>query len=370
MYKITEYLNNLNELNQNLFNTSNINEFSYLLGFLSNIGYISIKYNKLKINISIQNKYILDLLQRLLNKNLLTFTLDNNYYKIFISSEEIIKDFLLLLNIKKGKQFHLVDISNLYNINSNNNWKFLNGYIDYNSSLLLINNSPELVINFTSIKLLKYFNNLIKIPHIKINNKLIFSSTNCIDLLGELYKYNHYYNLDIYNKFQNLINWKFIHSISSNNIKLDKCKFYKVDKDAIFPSKHYESDVGYDLTIIKKIKNLTSSTILYDTGIKVSVDYGYYIEIVPRSSLSKSGYILANSIGIIEKTYSGNLLVALTKIDKDMPDITLPFRCCQLLFKPQISLNIINIDSNKFNNSNNTINNSMRGDGGFGSSNK
>jgi dUTP pyrophosphatase len=142
---------------------------------------------------------------------------------------------------------------------------------------------------------------------------------------------------------------------------LDKCKIIKVDQNAIIPTKHYESDVGYDLTIIKKVKNLTPSTILYDTGIKLSVDYGYYIEIVPRSSLSKSGYILANSIGIIEKSYSGNLYVALTKIDKEMPDLELPFRCCQLIFKPQISLKIVE--------ENNYIEETTRNNGGFGSSN-
>ena len=57
---------------------------------------------------------------------------------------------------------------------------------------------------------------------------------------------------------------------------------------------------------------------MYDTGIQVKPQYGYYFEIVPRSSLSKSGYILANSIGIIDPSYSGNLYIVLIKIDDNL----------------------------------------------------
>lgn len=64
-----------------------------------------------------------------------------------------------------------------------------------------------------------------------------------------------------------------------------------------------------------------NNTILYDTGIKINVKYGYYAEVVPRSSLSKSGYMLANSIGIIDNSYRNNIFVALTKINPDAPDI-------------------------------------------------
>ena len=118
--------------------------------------------------------------------------------------------------------------------------------------------------------------------------------------------------------------------------------------------------MGYDLTIIKEVKKLNENTTLYDTGLKISVAYGYYTEIVPRSSLSKSGYVLSNSVGIIEKSYNGNLYVSLTKVDKDSKNIELPFRCCQLIFKQQIYMNIIEIvdDLNE---------ETTRNDGGFGS---
>jgi deoxyuridine 5'-triphosphate nucleotidohydrolase len=356
------------QFNHNLFNEKNINSTTtYLLGFLSNTAYISKKNNILKFKLSKDYLYILDNLKLYLNEEILTYdSFDENnseYLNIKIYSKTICDDYINLLQILPGKNYHLVKLPNLYKNNFNLFWNFINGYIDNNCNLEMKNKIPELNIHFNSEYLLKDFDCYIKIPHIKMNNKLKLLSTNSIDFLGEMYKNNKIYLPNLYSKFQKYINWKYLNK-NNSTLLLDKCHFYKTDKDAIFPSKHYESDVGYDLTIIKKIKNLTPSTILYDTGIKLSVDYGYYIEIVPRSSLSKSGYILANSIGIIEKTYSGNLYVALTKIDKDMPDLELPFRCCQLIFKPQISLDIIQIT-----NQDNLITNTTRNSGGFGSSN-
>jgi len=137
-------------------------------------------------------------------------------------------------------------------------------------------------------------------------------------------------------------------------------KVFKTDENAVIPTKAFEEDAGYDLTIIKKLKDFNSRTSLYDTGIKIEIDEGYYTEIVPRSSISKSGYILANNIGIIDNHYRGNLMIALTKIADDAPEIQLPFKCCQLIVRKQILSNLIEVVENDFSET-------KRNDGGFGS---
>ena len=137
-------------------------------------------------------------------------------------------------------------------------------------------------------------------------------------------------------------------------------KVYKTDKDAIIPSKAFEEDAGYDLTIIKKIKDFNSKTTLYDTGIKIEIDEGYYTEIVPRSSISKFGYILANNIGIIDNHYRGNLMIALTKIADDAPEIVFPFKCCQLIVRKQVFADLYEINDDN-------LSSTIRNDGGFGS---
>ena len=137
-------------------------------------------------------------------------------------------------------------------------------------------------------------------------------------------------------------------------------KVFKSNENAVIPSKAFEEDAGYDLTIISKIKDFNSKTSLYDTGIKIEVDEGYYTEIVPRSSISKFGYILANNIGIIDNHYRGNLMIALTKIADDAPDISLPFKCCQLIIRKQIEANLYEVIDN-------SLSSTVRDEGGFGS---
>jgi dUTPase len=73
--------------------------------------------------------------------------------------------------------------------------------------------------------------------------------------------------------------------------------------------------------------------------------------------------MLANSIGIIDRTYLGNIIVALIKIDDTMPDIILPMRLVQMIPTPIVHFSLKEVDSFD-------VNETDRGEGGFGSSNK
>lgn len=129
-------------------------------------------------------------------------------------------------------------------------------------------------------------------------------------------------------------------------------------KDAILPSRAHESDVGYDLTAIRKHKILENGVILYDTGLAVSPPPGFYIEIVPRSSISKTGYMLANSVGTIDPEYTGNLYLALVKVIPDAPELKLPFTKCQFVLRKAHYGDVKEVDH---------ICSTDRGSGGFGS---
>ena len=131
--------------------------------------------------------------------------------------------------------------------------------------------------------------------------------------------------------------------------------------NAVIPSKAHESDVGFDLVAVKLHKVLDNGVILYDTGLSMSPPKGFYLEIVPRSSLSKTGYMLANSIGIVDPAYTGSLYIALIKIVPDAPDLELPFCKLQLVLRVAYSAHIQEIAE---------LDTTDRGDGGFGSSGK
>ena len=92
---------------------------------------------------------------------------------------------------------------------------------------------------------------------------------------------------------------------------------------AVAPYKPNYSDAGFDLSIVELVKK-KGKVHYYTTGIQVSPPVGYYFEIVGRSSISKSGWMLANNIGIIDSGYRGDLLAALIKVDENAPDIELP----------------------------------------------
>jgi dUTP pyrophosphatase len=138
-------------------------------------------------------------------------------------------------------------------------------------------------------------------------------------------------------------------------------RFVRDDPNAVIPTKGTPLSVGYDLTAISMAKKIGSRTFLYDTGIKVQPPGGYYTEIVPRSSLSKTGYILSNSVGIIDPDYTGRLYIALTKVDDSLPDLELPFTRCQLILRKAEFHTMRETDK---------LEETLRGDGGFGSTDK
>lgn len=136
-------------------------------------------------------------------------------------------------------------------------------------------------------------------------------------------------------------------------------QFIRTDPAAVTPTRGSELAIGYDLTAIKVYKVVDEKTTLYDTGLSVLPPNGYYIEIVARSSIIKTGYVLANSVGIIDPDYRGNLLIALTKVNPAAPDLTLPFTRCQVVLRKAEWFNVEVTDS--------APPATARGAGGFGS---
>lgn len=108
---------------------------------------------------------------------------------------------------------------------------------------------------------------------------------------------------------------------------------YKENENAVIPMRETPQSVGMDLTAISVWKTYSKITTVFDTGLIVTPPEGYCVEIYPRSSISKSGYMLANSIGVIDPDYTQSLKIALTKIDSEKPDLVPPFKICQILLK-------------------------------------
>jgi len=281
----------------------------------------------------------------------------NGIVDLTIKSQKIKDDIARHLDIKDNidKDLKDCDLSEIitmwYNEDVNICNQFVKAYIEKYASIIC----DSINITFYNEKSADSLIKLYEIPYNRmqgINNVVIqYNSVNMIDLLGMLYS-----NCDCpyYNNYIYTYNNRDGNSIPS-------IKVFKECDEAVIPSKARYSDAGYDLTIIKEYKRLTSNTIIYDTGIKLEIPNGYYVEIVPRSSISKSGYILANNVGIIDQGYRGNLYIALAKINDEMPDLTLPYKCCQMIVKKQVYSKLVYCGSGS------AIGNSSRGTGAFGS---
>lgn len=138
--------------------------------------------------------------------------------------------------------------------------------------------------------------------------------------------------------------------------------FTLTDEKAVVPTKGTSYSVGYDLTAVS-IHSKVGRTTFYNTHVIVEPPSGFYTEIVPRSSLAKTGYTLANSVGIIDPDYRGNLLIALMKVDDSLPDLQLPFCKCQLILRKYEDFIMTQTNINN-------LSTTVRADGGFGSTDK
>lgn len=134
----------------------------------------------------------------------------------------------------------------------------------------------------------------------------------------------------------------------------------KLSEKAVMPFKARASDAGYDLTAIS-LRNQEDEVFYFGTGIAVQPPFGYYMDVVPRSSIAKSGYALANSVGIIDPTYSGEIVIALRRVVPDATPIDLPSRIAQMIPRQIIHLDLIEAKEASA---------TVRGSGGFGSSGK
>jgi len=151
---------------------------------------------------------------------------------------------------------------------------------------------------------------------------------------------------------------------------------FMLSDGAVMPAKNPD-DVGFDLTIIRHTRDVkvpcynvgtdkqscTESFVYckeYTTGVRVKPPPGYYGEIIGRSSISTTGYTVANCVGVIDPGYRGELLIRLVP-DCNAPPLTLPCRIAQYVPRAFIKCQAEQVDK---------LDDTERGEGGFGSTGK
>lgn len=136
-----------------------------------------------------------------------------------------------------------------------------------------------------------------------------------------------------------------------------KVKFKKLNEKAVTPSYAKEGDGGMDLTCISEEWNETNTMVTYDIGIAVEIPKGYVGLLFPRSSISKTALILANSVGVIDSGYRGSIMLKFKYPEEGMV-YDIGDRVGQLVILPYPQIEFEEVKE---------LEETERGTGGFGS---
>jgi dUTP pyrophosphatase len=139
-----------------------------------------------------------------------------------------------------------------------------------------------------------------------------------------------------------------------------KIKFKKLYEQSKLPVKGSEHAACYDVFAnMVHVERPNKMTI--HLGFSTEIPVGYRGVIVPRSSISKTNWVMANSIGIIDADYRGEWMVVFRCLG-DMVWETIPYgtgdRCAQIYFEKIEDFEIEEA---------NQLSDTERGEGGFGS---
>ena len=113
-----------------------------------------------------------------------------------------------------------------------------------------------------------------------------------------------------------------------------KIKFKKLFPNAVVPSYAKEGDAGLDVVALHILEN-TADQIVYRTGIALELPPNHVCLIFPRSSIRNYGLTLANSVGVLDSGYRGELIFTFNKLDGEHSKLYQPGdRIGQLLIIP------------------------------------
>lgn len=141
----------------------------------------------------------------------------------------------------------------------------------------------------------------------------------------------------------------------------------KTDENAKIPTYGSVYAAGADLYAVihneeNKVEILPDETAFIDTGIVMEIPNGYVGLVYARSGLScKQGLAPANKVGVIDSDYRGNIMVALYNQSNEVRTVSEGDRIAQIIIQPVEQFGF-KVKEN--------LSDTIRGNGGFGSSGK
>lgn len=141
-------------------------------------------------------------------------------------------------------------------------------------------------------------------------------------------------------------------------------KIKKLKEDAVIPCYATPDAAGTDLTATSLEYDEVNDIYIYGTGIAVEIPRGYVGLVFPRSSNRKTNLYLANSVGMIDSDYRGEIFVSFKcRDEKGVVDhlYDVGDRIAQLMIVPYPIVEFVEVDE---------LSKTERGEGGHGHTGK
>lgn len=289
----------------------------YLLGF----AYLNNQLEDGKLVISkrrLFNKMLTEISIKFYNRNIVRVNGDT--VSLMLDDSSLIKLFAdanaFETNIEKK---HLPKIIDDYA------WSFIAGYFDGYGDFKFNADSPRIflhspykdIIDLTA----KWWK--VRTPHI---DKVAAHGFKALDICGHMYANVTIRNLMKYYTFLDILNFSPRPGWTKEHPTF---KYVKLSPKAVAPRKERVTDSGYDLSAIEMSK-MHGTVYKCKTGLAIKPVPGYYFDLIGRSSLPEKGWQLLQGVGVIDRSFTGELIMHLQKLnDAPMPEF--PFKCAQLI---------------------------------------
>jgi dUTP pyrophosphatase len=148
-----------------------------------------------------------------------------------------------------------------------------------------------------------------------------------------------------------------------NNItKLRTIKVELIHENAVLPKYAYPSDSGFDLHAAEEVIIGPFGRALIPTGLKVSFEEGYEIQVRPKSGLAiKQGLTVLNTPGTVDQGYTGEIQVIVFNTNNTTVTIPKGMKVGQGVLCPVVQGKYVSIEQVG------QVEDKDRGNNGFGS---
>ena len=317
------------DLDDNFFRVIDTVHKAYLLGWIASDGHI--QHSGFRIGILATDRACLEQLRDIICLDI-PIALEASMVILTVNSMQISKDLTrhLKLEFKEGESHKKDSIVQFPDLDSDElRWAFMRGLFDGDGCIGSRNNEyPRASLSSNSSVMRR---SVIDISGVQCReslsesrSELEWSGSNAVTFLKKLYAGDFPYlqrKYDLFRKYKDY----FPHCRGHYTL----FSYLRTSPLAKAPCQNRTSDAGYLLHLVQKIRE-ENGIHYYDTLLKLDPLPGVFLELTARECISITGYKLVNKMTIIDKSHQGSIIITLTKIDPNAPELKLPAKIIKI----------------------------------------